>query len=104
MQAIIQTGGKQYTVSEGMRLDVELLEAQSGEEISFENVLMVSDDASVKVGAPNVAGAVVKGKVIAEVKGVKTRSLKMRRRKDSRCVKGHRQHYHRVLITSIVAG
>lgn len=102
MQAIIQTGGQQFTVKEGDTINVDLLkEAQVGGEVTFDDVRMVMSDGGVKIGAPKVDGAAVKATVLEMVKGPKVRCVFFRRRKDSRTVKGHRQRYHKVKITGI---
>ena len=101
MKAVIQTGGKQVIVSPGDVVDVELLDAKPEGAVEFGDVRMVIAEGGVQIGKSSVAGAVVKGKVLAEVKGVKTRCVKFRRRADSMTTKGHRQRYHRVEITAI---
>ena len=101
-KAIISTGGKQYTVSEGDEICVELLPAEVGSDISFDDVRMLVGD-NTKIGTPKVAGASVKAKVLEQVKGPKTRCVFFRRRKDSRTCKGHRQGYLKVKITAISA-
>ena len=102
-QAVIRTGGKQVIVSQGDIIEVELLSAEEGQEVTFDDVLMIVDGASSNVGAPKVAGATVSAKVLKEVKGEKTRAVFFRRRKDSMTTKGHRQRYHQVEITGIKA-
>lgn len=103
MQAVIKTGGKQYNVAEGDEILVELLNgAKAGEEVSFDEVLMVTGE-QTKIGTPKVDGASVKATVLDEVKGPKTRCLIFRVRLDSRTTKGHRQNYHKVKITKICA-
>ncbi|MDR3077282.1 MAG: 50S ribosomal protein L21 [Planctomycetota bacterium] len=104
MQAVIRTGGKQAIVSKGDVLEVELLDAKPGDEISFDDVLMLVDGGNSRLGAPRVQGASVAAKVLREVKGEKLRTVFFRRRKDSMTTKGHRQNYHRVEITGITAG
>jgi len=102
-KAIISTGGKQYIVSEGDEIYVELLkDAKVGSDISFDNVLMLMGK-ETKIGTPNIAGASVKAQVLKLVKGPKTRCVFFRRRKDSRTCKGHRQSYLKVIITAIPA-
>ena len=100
MYAIIEDGGKQYKVSEGERIEVELREAEVGDSISFDRVLFLGGEA-VSVGAPYVENARVSGKVEAATKGVKVVSYKYRRRKGYHRKVGHRQKYLRVLITEI---
>jgi len=103
MYAVIKTGGKQYRVSEGDRLRVELLDAEAGSEISFDQVMLVGAGDSVKVGTPLVAGAVVKGIVEDHGRGDKVIIIKFRRRKHYRKKQGHRQYFTQVKITGISA-
>ncbi len=103
MQAVIETGGKQYRVEPGDVIDVELTgEAGEGSEITFDNVLMVRDDNGVKVGG-DIAGATVKGVLMDAVRGPKIRVFKFKRRKGYRRTTGHRQNFHRVRIEGIEA-
>ena len=102
MYAVIKTGGKQYRVAPGESLKVESLVADVGSAISFEEVLLVANGDSIKVGAPSVAGAVVKAEVTAHGRGDKIRIIKHRRRKHYHKEQGHRQNYTAVKITEIV--
>lgn len=102
MYAIIETGGKQYRVAEGDVIDVELLKSQKEGAVEFKNVLLLSSGDIVKVGAPNVANATVKGELVSEVKGPKVVAFKFKQRKGIRRKVGHRQKYNRVKITKIV--
>ena len=100
MYAIVETGGKQYKVSAGQTVDVELLPGDAGEQIELDRVLMVVDGDKVQVGSPTVAGATVKAMVVDRVKGKKVRTFlysgtKYRRRR------GHRQQYTRLEIQEI---
>ncbi len=100
--AIIKTGSKQYQVSEGDVIDVELLESEKGSKIKFEDVLFVFGDKGAKVGAPTVAGAIVHGEVISHVRGPKVIAYKYKLRKRSTRRKvGHRQNYTRIKITEV---
>ena len=101
MYAVIVTGGKQYRVSEGETLRVELLTADADSEISFDNVLMVGEGEQVKIGAPYVSGASVTATVKAHGKGDKVMIQKFKRRQGYRRLKGHRQPYTELQITSI---
>lgn len=103
MYAVIKTGGKQYRVSEGDRLRVEMLDVEAGSEISFDQVLLVGSGDSVKVGTPLVSGAVVKAQVEDHGRGDKIVIIKFRRRKHYRKKQGHRQYYTQVKITGISA-
>jgi large subunit ribosomal protein L21 len=101
MQAVIETGGKQYRVAPGDVIDVELVgDAGEGAEITFDTVLLVRDDKGVKAGA-DVAGATVKGVLVDESRGPKIRVFKFKRRKGYRRTTGHRQGYHRVRIEGV---
>ena len=101
MYAVIATGGKQYSVSEGTVLRVEKLEAEAGSTVEFGQVLVVGEGAEVAVGAPYVAGARVTATVQAHGKGDKVRIVKFRRRKHYLRQKGHRQPYTEIKVTGI---
>ena len=101
MYAIVETGGKQFRVEEGVKIVVEKLDATEGSEVSLDKVLMIGGD-SVTVGAPYVAGAKVRAKVLVEC-GLDAKILvfKKRRRKDSSKLQGHRQPFTVLKITGI---
>jgi large subunit ribosomal protein L21 len=101
MYAIIKTGGKQYRVQSGAQLRVEALPADVGAAVSFDQVLLVGEGDTVKVGAPYVAGAAVKATVVSHGRGEKVRIFKMRRRKHYQKTQGHRQSYTEVRIDDI---
>lgn len=101
--AVIKTGGKQYRVSVGDKLDVEKLEAEEGGDVTFENVLAAGEGESVRIGAPFLSGASVVGRVLNQFKGEKVIAFKFRRRKGYHRKKGHRQFQTKVEITSINA-
>ena len=101
MYAIIADGGRQYKVEEGQELDIDLRDADSGDEITFEQVLAVSGDDGVKVGQPVVEGASVTAEVLTEVKGNKIYVQKFRRRKNSKRRTGHRQRYTCIRVSKI---
>ncbi len=101
MYAIIKTGSKQHKVSEGDVLLVEKLAGDKGAEVVFNEVLMVSDDKTVKVGRPFVEGAKVTGEVVAQTKGPKLIIGKMKRRKGFRKKTGHRQALTSMKIKNI---
>ncbi len=103
MYAIIKTGGKQYRVSVGEKLKVETLDAEVGAVVTLEEVLAVSGDNGLKVGAPFVEGAAVKATVLSHGRGEKVRIFKFRRRKHSMKSGGHRQNYTELKIESIEA-
>ncbi len=104
MHAVIKTGGKQYVVKPGDIIDIEKISGEPGEEINFEEVLLVSaDEEDVKVGSPVVESAKVEGKIIRQKKGEKIVVFKFKRRKGYRKKAGHRQNLTSVEITSISA-
>jgi len=103
MYAVIKTGGKQYKVAENDVLTIEKLEAEAGSTVTFAEVLMVSGDAGVNVGAPVVAGASVTAEVVEQTRGEKVISFKKRRRQNSKRKRGHRQLLTVVRITGIKA-
>ena len=103
MYAIIKTGGKQYRVSVGDKLKVETLNAEVGAEVSLSEVLAVSTENGLKVGAPFVEGAAVKAPVVSHGRGENLRIFKFRRRKHSMKSGGHRQNYTELKIEEIAA-
>ncbi|MBB6448355.1 large subunit ribosomal protein L21 [Geomicrobium halophilum] len=102
MYAIIETGGKQLKVEEGQSIFVEKLPADSGDEVTFDKVLVVGGD-ETKVGSPYLEGAKVSGKVEKNGKNKKIIVYKFKRRKGYRRKQGHRQPYTKVTIDSIQA-
>jgi large subunit ribosomal protein L21 len=104
MFAVIKTGGKQFRVRVGDVLAVEKLEQEEGQEVIFDNVLLVEDDKKTLIGTPVVAKAQVVGKVIENFKDKKILVFKKKRRKQYRKTSGHRQLLTRVKIENIVTG
>lgn len=99
-KAVIATGGKQYLVTEGETLEVELLHAND-KKVTFEPLLVIDGD-KVSVGTPTVAKATVSAEVVAEdVMGDKVTSIRYKAKKRVHTVKGHRQHHTAIKITSI---
>ena len=98
--AVIRTGGKQYRVSPGDILAVELLTGNPGDEIEFSEVLLLGGDVP-KIGAPLVAGASVKAQIVRHDRGERLIAFKFKRRKRYKRKNGHRQHFTAVKITSI---
>jgi large subunit ribosomal protein L21 len=101
--AIIKTGGKQYRVEPGQAISVERLPYEVGQEIDLDQVLLVSGDEGVKVGAPLVEGARVKATVIAHERGPKIVVFKYKPKKRYRRRSGHRQELTRLRIEAIEA-
>ena len=103
MYAVIETGGKQYRVTEGQYLKVEKLGLEEGASLEIDKVLMVANGDDVKIGAPYVAGGKVSAKVNSVGRGKKIRIIKFRRHKHSRTTQGHRQSFTEIEITGISA-
>ena len=101
MYAIIESCGRQYKVAEGDVVFFEKLEAEEGKKVPFDNVVLVSEDKKVEVGAPYVKGVKVEGKVVANGKGKKIIVYKYKAKKNYRRTQGHRQPYTKVEITKI---
>ncbi|MGO1579949.1 MAG: 50S ribosomal protein L21 [Peptoniphilaceae bacterium] len=101
MYAVIETGGKQYTVKQGDKLKVEKLNAQEGEKVTFDKVLLVGGE-DLKVGKPYVEGSKVEAKVLAQAKSRKIVVYKYKSKKNERNKKGHRQPYTLVEIENII--
>ena len=104
MYAVIRTGGKQYRVREGTLLAVEKLDAEPGATVEFDQVLLVSDDSGVRIGAPYLEGSRVTAVVQEQGKGRKVGVVKFRRRKHYLRQGTHRQPYTEVRITGILGG
>lgn len=103
MYAIFVTGGKQYKAAEGDVLFIEKLDAAAGDTVTFDQVLLVSDDNGVKAGTPYVEGAKVEAKLEKNGKGKKVRVFKFKAKKNYRKRIGHRQPYSKVVVTAIHA-
>ena len=103
MYAVIKTGGKQYRITAGQKLKIEQIPADIGQEISLDQVLSVGEGEALQIGAPFVAGAVVKATVLAQGRHDKIIVFKMRRRKHYRKTQGHRQNYTEIRIEAINA-
>ena len=101
MFALFQSGGKQHRVAEGDVVKLELLDAEPGQEVTFDKVLMVADGDDVNVGSPYVDGGSVKAEVIRNERDKKIRVIKFKRRKDYMRRQGHRQWFTEVKITAI---
>jgi len=101
MYAIIQTGGKQYKVTEGEMVKVEKLEAEAGDKITLDQVLMLKDDNGTKIGNPLVAGAKITAEVLEQGRGKKITVYKYKKRKNQRKKQGHRQAYTKIMIEKI---
>ena len=104
MFAVIKTGGKQYRVAAEDTITVAKLAGEPGQSVTFDQVLMLSNDNGVEVGAPLVSGVTVTATVVEHTRGEKVIAFKKRRRQNSRRKRGHRQDYTVVRIAEILAG
>ena len=104
MYAVVQTGGKQYRVSEGDTIKVEKLGVEAGDSVELDKVLLVADGENVKIGAPYVDGGKVTATVKSHGRGKKVMIVKFKRRKHHLKRQGHRQWYTELQVTGINAG
>ena len=104
MLAVFKTGGKQYSVKAGQILKVEKLEGKKGDNVSFKNVLAVSENTQNTFGAPLVEGAVVEAKILDQIRDKKIIVFKKRKRQNYRSTQGHRQYLTVLKIESISMG
>ena len=101
--AVIAVGGKQYQVSQGQELLLDLIDTPVGQPVTFDQVYLLVTDKQIHLGTPTVSGAKVTAQVLAHLKGKKIRVATYKAKSRYRKVKGHRQHLTRVKITSIVS-
>ena len=103
MYAVLETGSKQYRVAAGDTLQVERLPVEAGKPVTFDRVLLVSNDGKVTVGAPTVSGATVEADVVKHIRDEKKLTFKMKRRKGYHKSIGHRQELTVVKVKEIKA-
>lgn len=101
MYAVVEAGGRQYQLTSGRYVDVEMVQGESQSEFVFDRVLMIVDGEKSTVGKPVVDGAKVVGKIIGHIRGSKLVVYKYRAKKGTRKRTGHRQGYTRIFIDSI---
>lgn len=101
MYAVVETGGKQYRVTAGDKLEVERLAVEAGQPVTFDRVLLLNRDGEVRVGLPTVEGAKVVADVVAHKRGEKDIIWKMKRRKGYHKKQGHRQELTVVQVKEI---
>jgi large subunit ribosomal protein L21 len=101
MYAVLETGSKQYRVSAGDKLEIERLAVEAGQPVTFDRVLLVSNEGKVSVGSPTVANATVLADVVEHIRGEKKVTYKLKRRKGYRKTIGHRQELTVVQIKEI---
>ena len=104
MYAVLETGGKQYRVSAGDRVEIERLAIEAGQPVTFDRVLLVSNEGKITVGLPTVPNATIVADVVEHIRGEKKLTFKMKRRKGYHKTIGHRQELTVVKIKEIQAG
>lgn len=102
MFAVIKTGGKQYRVAENDVITIEKLAGEAGDQVVFDNVLLLGNGEDTTVGAPMIDGASVAGEIVDQTRGEKIIIFKKKRRKNYRRTQGHRQYLSTVRITEIL--
>ncbi|MFN0150211.1 MAG: 50S ribosomal protein L21 [bacterium] len=103
MYAIIESGGHQFRAETGAVLSVPKIEAEVGATVVLDPVLLFSSGSDIVVGTPNVSGVTVRAEIVAHGKDDKVYTFKMKKRKNSRRIRGHRQDFTKVRITEIAA-
>jgi large subunit ribosomal protein L21 len=102
MFAVLNTGGKQYKVSEGDLIKIEKLESDVGDNVTLDRILMVGEGENVEIGSPYISNCEVRGEVVEQGKGTKIIVFKKRRRKNYRRKNGHRQRFTQLKVTEII--
>ena len=103
MYAVVKTGGQQFRVTKGDKLSIQKLDVEAGKTITLDEVMMINDGKSAKVGTPLVSGAKVTAKVVEQYRDEKVIIFKKKRRQNYRRTNGHRQHLTLIEITDIKA-
>ena len=101
MYAIVEIAGQQFKVEEGKKIFVHRLEVEEGNQIEFDQVLLIEDDGKITIGEPTIKDAVVEGKILDHMRGDKVIVFKKKRKKGYRVKNGHRQNFTQVEIVSI---
>jgi len=101
MYAIVEIAGQQFKVEEGKKIFVHRLEVEEGNQIEFDQVLLIEDEGKITIGEPVIKDAVIEGKILDHVRGDKVIVFKKKRKKGYRIKNGHRQNFTQVEIVSI---
>lgn len=101
MYAIVEIAGQQFKVEEGKKIFVHRLEVEEGNQIEFDQVLLIEDDGKITIGEPIIKDAIVEGKILDHMRGDKVIVFKKKRKKGYRVKNGHRQNFTQVEIVSI---
>ena len=104
MYALVETGGRQHRMTAGSNVRINRLEAEPGDQVEFENVLLIGGTEGTKIGQPYVPGARVKATVVDQDREKKIIVLKFKPKRRYRRKAGHRQHYTQVLVDEVLAG
>jgi large subunit ribosomal protein L21 len=102
MYAVVKAGGKEYRVSKGDLIRIEELAGELGDQVELKDVLMVSKEGETQFGSPHLTPVIIKGEIVQEGKGKKVLTYKMKRRKNYRRFKGHRQTYTYLKVNDIL--
>ncbi|MBT3208144.1 MAG: 50S ribosomal protein L21 [Bacteroidetes bacterium] len=103
MYAIVEILGQQFKVEKDSKIFVHRIDAEAGEQIDFEKVLLIDNDGDVKLGQPTIDGAKVSAKILSHMKGDKVQVFKKKRRKGYKVLNGHRQYLSHIQIAEIVS-
>jgi len=101
MYAVVKTGGKEYRISKGDIIRVEKMEGKTGDQVTVKDILMVSQEGKAQFGTPYLTNATIMGEIVQEAKGRKVLTYKMKKRKNYRRFKGHRQTYTYLKVNDI---
>lgn len=101
MYAIVEIAGQQFKVEKDNKIFVHRLDKNEGDKVEFDQVLLIDDEGSIKIGAPTVDGAKISAKVLEHVRGDKVKIFKKKRRKGYQKLSGHRQDFTQIEIESI---
>ena len=104
MYAVLKTGGKEYRISKGDIIRVEKLEGKVGDQVTLKDILMVSEEGQLHLGNPHLNNALITGEIVQQLKGRKVLTYKMKKRKNYRRFKGHRQNYTYLKVSDISLG
>ena len=101
MYVVVKAGGKEYKVAKGDILRIDKMEGRIGDQVTLDHVLMVSQEGETQIGTPRLPNATVTGEIVDQIKGKKVLVFKMKRRKNYRRLRGHRQPYTYVKVKDI---
>ncbi|NLA63512.1 MAG: 50S ribosomal protein L21 [Bacteroidales bacterium] len=103
MYVIVDIQGQQFKVQKDQKLFVHRIDANEGDSVEFDKVLLIENDSDITIGSPTVEGAKVVVEILSHVKGDKVLVFKKKRRKGYRKLNGHRQQFSRVIVKDIIS-